>query len=154
MNDKYLHGLLAGLAGGVAAIAVNLLVILILKAHILRYIDFAGVLSFGRMPRGFWETCFALIVYTGFAGTLGVIFSYLLPHLGTACLSLKGMHYGSFVWFSSYAITTLYKTPHLVTISLESAASNFCAAIVYGLVMSLVLGWFLARRRNSPQPLK
>ena len=144
-DDKYLQGLLAGLAGGVAAMFVNLLVILLFKIKILRYIDFAGVMAFGKMPHGFWENAFALVVYCGFASTLGIFFRYLLPCLSENWLYLKGMHFGAAVWFSSYAITTLYQSPHFVSISLASAFTNFCAALAYGLVMAGVLQWFLNR---------
>ena len=145
MGDKYANGFISGLAGGVAAAATNLLLILFLKFGNVMFGDFAGVLVFGYLPKSFWEIAIAYLVYFGFAGTLGVIFAYLIPVLSFKYFLFKGIHFGIGVWFFSYVITLLFKVPELMDISLKSAVTNFLASFVYGLVMAMVLRWLCTR---------
>lgn len=82
---------------------------------------------------------------SSFAGTLGVIFAYLISVLSDKYLLFKGLHFGIGVWFASYAVTLLFKVPELMDISLKSAVTNFLASFVYGLVIAVVLRWLRAR---------
>lgn len=145
MGDKYANGFISGLAGGLTAAATNLLLILFFKFGNVMFGDFAGVLVFGHLPKSFLENAMAYLAYFGFAGTLGVIFAYLIPILSSKYFLFKGIHFGIGVWFFSYAITLLFKVPELMDISLKSAVTNFLASFVYGLVMAVVLRWLRAR---------
>ena len=139
MDDKYANGFVSGLIGGLAGAAVNLLMIFLFKFGSIKFVDFAGELIFGHFPENFGEDVIAFLAYFGFAGTLGVIFAYLIPIFSFKYFLLKGIHFGIGVWFASYAITFLFKAPNLQDISLESAITNYLASFVYGLVMAVAL---------------
>lgn len=146
MGDKYANGFVSGFCGGIAAAATNLSLILGFNYGELKFGDFAGVLVFGHFPRGFWESVIAYIAYAGFAGTLGVIFSYLVPVLSSKYLLFKGLHFGIGVWFISYAITLLFKVPDLEDIPLKTAVTNLLASSLYGLIMTIMLRWLIKRQ--------
>ncbi|HBG16921.1 MAG TPA: hypothetical protein DDW93_09095 [Firmicutes bacterium] len=148
MKDKYTSGLLAGLAGGIAATPVNLLLIYLFKIGSLRFVDFAGTFVFGHFPRGFWEFVVTYLVYLGFSATLGVVFTYLTSFAPNPRFLIKGIHFGAGIWFFSYAITLLFKIPRLKTVSLGSAVTNFLASMTYGLVVALTLQWLLKQRQG------
>ncbi|NLM37972.1 MAG: hypothetical protein GX202_07590 [Firmicutes bacterium] len=144
-NKHYLPGLVAGICGGVAATAVNLVMIYLFNVGNLRFIDFAGVFIFGHPPNNLGENMLAFLGYLGFTGTLGVLFTYLSAFPPKPYLLLKGIHFGLGVWFFSYALTLLFKVPELTKISLATALTNFIASATYGLVLALVLR-FLAEK--------
>ena len=149
LRRHYLPGLIAGFSGGLAATAVNLVLILLFNVGNLRFIDFAGVFIFGYPPETLGENLLSFFAFLVFSTTLGVLFTYLSAIPPGPYLLLKAVHFGMGVWFFSYALTLLFKIPELARISLASALTNLVAAAAYGLVLGLVLR-FLTRKTAAP----
>lgn len=147
MKDRYMNGFIAGLCGGVAATAINLLFIELLHFGSLRYGDFAGIIVFGHRPKAVLELAIAYFSYFGYASTLGIVFAYFIPYLSPHYYYFKSLHYGAAIWFISYAVTMLFKVPDLIKISDSTATVNLLASVVYG----LVLAWLLRKLERASE---
>jgi hypothetical protein len=141
MKDRFTVGLISGVAAGIIGSLTNLFITQIVHFGSLRFIDFSAIFIYGRKPSGLAEDLFAWVGYLAFTAFLGIIFAYLIPLFSSQNFMLKATFFGIAVWFFCYAITFLFKIPHLTKISLSSALSNFIAASVFG----LVLGWIYPR---------
>lgn len=139
MRDRFVRGLLAGLAGGVAAIVVSLLLKDALRFGTLHFYDISGVMIFGRKPRGLAEALFAETGHLGFSATIGIALAYLFPRMKSTHLWIKGLFFGAAVWFAVYAITILFKVPEVQEADLSTAIGNLAESAVYGLVTVWVL---------------
>lgn len=136
MNDRFMNGLVAGTVAGFIQGAVNSFMIFILHFGHLRFADFSGIIIYGTKPKGLSEFIFAGIAQLGYAGSVGIAFSFLLKYISKNYLWVKGIYFGLAMWFFAYAITLLYKVPGLVLIPFESAACNFISSVVYGLTLA------------------
>lgn len=136
MKDRFMNGLVAGIVAGFAQIIVSAFLILILHFGNLGFSDFAGIMIYGRKPKELSEYLFAILVHLGYAGSVGIAFSFLLQHISKRYLWVKGIYFGLGIWFFSYAITLLFKVPGLMGISFESAASNLIGACAYGFTLA------------------
>jgi len=140
MNDRFMNGLIAGAAGGLASIIVDTFFVDILHFGTLRFADFAGILILGSKPASIGEFIFAKIGHLGFAAVQGVIFAYLIIALSNRYIIAKGIVYGLGVWFISYVTTFLFKVPQLTDISLNSAIVDYLSSAVYGATLAYSFG--------------
>ena len=86
-----------------------------------RYADFAAVLTFNHLPKGFLEILFAEVAVVIFEGILGIIFSMLIKVVSSKNLYFKGWLYGTFMWFAIYAAMTMYKLEHIYPVNTNTA---------------------------------
>ncbi|HCT35688.1 MAG TPA: hypothetical protein DF292_01470, partial [Firmicutes bacterium] len=124
MRDRFMRGLLAGLIGGIAALAVNLFSTEVLKFGDLHFYEISGVMIFGHLPRGLMQSIFAEIGHIGLSAGVGIALAYLLPKIKTSHLWVKGAFAGLAVWFAVYAITVLFKVPSVHKTGFPSALTN------------------------------
>lgn len=142
VRDRFIRGLLAGIVGGFAALAVNLFFNEVLNFGKLHFYEISGVMIFGHLPRGLIQSIFAEIGHIGLSAAVGIALAYLLPKIKTDYLWIKGIFAGLAVWFAVYASTVLFKVPVVHKTDLPSALTNFLASIIYGLVTVIVLRKF------------
>lgn len=142
VHDRFMRGLLAGMIGGIAALAVNLLLTDVLNFGKLHFYQISGVMIFGHLPRGLMQSIFAEIGHIGLSSAVGIVLAYLLPRVKTDYLWVKGIFAGLAVWFAVYATTVLFKVPSVLKTDLSSAVTNFLASVAYGLVTVIVLRKF------------
>ena len=114
----------------------------------LHFIDFSSVFVFCHFPK-FLEFIIACLVNLVFYATLGAIFAVLISLCSARHLLLKGAHYGLGVWFFAYTVVALYKIPQLENVSLESAVTNFIAALCYGLATAALLRWLIQKEARQ-----
>ncbi len=138
MNDKFIKGIGSGVTAGVVAAVWNLATYYF-NFSTLRYLDFSGVLIYGRKPTGTLESIFAWFGMLMFQALLGIVYAYLSPVIKTRHYLLKGWFYGVMVWFGSYAVTILFNVPELKIVSFKTAASNFIGASIFGWVLAHTL---------------
>ncbi len=136
MKDRFMNGLVAGIVAGFAQSITSAFLIIILHFGNLAFTDFAGTMIYGRKPTAVNEYLFAMLAHLGYAGSVGIAFSFLLQYMSKEYLWAKGIYFGLGIWFFSYVITLLFKVPGLIRISFESAASNAIGACVYGLTLA------------------
>lgn len=86
----------------------------------------------------------AFIAHLGYAGSGGIIFSFLLRYISRKYLWVKGLYFGLAMWFFVYAITLLFKVPGLTENTVESAMNNAITSGVYG----LTLAWAIKKLEN------
>lgn len=137
--DRFFRGFTAGVVGGIAMNLWTLFAITVLNWEIIRFIDWAGIIIFGDLPRSFIEGLFALLMHLLWVGVLGIGFAFLIPQVTSQGYLLKGMIYGVVLGFFIYAIPTLLQTPILKETSLATVFSNHTGGAIWGLVMSQTL---------------
>jgi len=142
MRDRFMRGLLAGMIGGIAALAVNLFFNDVLNFGKLHFYQISGVMIFGHLPLGLAQSIFAEIGHIGLSAAVGIVLAYLLPKIKTDYLWIKGIFAGLAVWFAVYATTVLFDVPAVLKTDLPSALTNFLASVAYGLVTVIVLRKF------------
>ena len=86
-----------------------------------RYLDFAAVLTFNHLPKGFLESLFAEVVVLIFLGVLGIGFSMLIKVISSKNIYFKGWLYGTFMWFAIYATMTMYELKHIYPVDTMTA---------------------------------
>lgn len=148
MNDRFMNGLISGSLAGIVSSFLNLFIINILHFGTLRYIDFAGILIYGRRPQGLAEDLFAFVGMVSFNSLLGIILSFLIPHISSKYFYIKAVTFGIMSWYSIYALSFLYQLPLLKRISLESSITNFTSAATWGIVYATSILWLKRREKE------
>ena len=138
MKDRFVNGLLTGV---IAGIVINLLSFAAYYLHwsTMRYLDWAGIMIFGRKPVTLSEELFAQLVQLAFSAFIGVVFAYLYFEVTSRYYLLKGVFFGVILWFFMYAAGIALKLPHLTVIPFKTSFSNFVGATVFGLVAAETL---------------
>ncbi len=140
MRDRFTRGFAAGVTAGIVTAVFNLGVFY-LNISTLRWADFMAILSFGSFPSNLGETVFATIAVFIFLGFIGVVFAYLVKYISSQNYLLKTWAYGTFIWFTSFAVMQLFAVPELANIPLATTVSNFVGASIWGLTYGLILKW-------------
>ncbi|MFW5972274.1 MAG: hypothetical protein ACOCRL_02180 [Bacillota bacterium] len=138
MKDRFTAGFIAGSLAGIISSSVNFLLMLF-NFGTLRYIDFAGILIYGRKPLNFQEDLFAYIGFIIFSGLLAELFVYLIKFTGNSYYWFKSALFGTGSWFFIYAVSLLFKMPFLRRISFNSSINNFISSLVYGLLIGYIV---------------
>ena len=119
-----------------SAFAVN-----ILNLKIIRFIDWAGFILYGDLPRTHFQGFYALIIQLTWVGFLGIIFAYLYPLTTSRHYLIKGAFFGVFAGMIIYAIPVLLQTPILSKHTVQTVLSNHTGGLIWGLTMAQVLRW-------------
>lgn len=138
MKDRFVNGLLTGAIAGIVLNILNLAAYYLHWSSI-RYLDWAGILIFGRKPVLLSEEIFAQLVQLAFSAFIGVLFAYLYLKFTSKYYLIKGVFLGLIIWFFIYAAGIALKLPYLSVIPFKTALSNCLGAIVYGLVAAETL---------------
>ena len=139
MDDRFTAGFIAGVFGGTAANAWGLFSGAIGFTS-LRFVDWAGIMTFGhRPPFSSGEIFFALVTNIGLCGVLGIFFVFLITQITSKNLSLKGLIFAESAWFFFYSVSILFKVDGIAPLPLATCISDFIAAAIFGLVQAYVL---------------
>ncbi|MDW7651505.1 MAG: DUF6789 family protein [Bacillota bacterium] len=140
-EDRMFRGFLAGVAGGIAMNIFSLFTYL-LNLTELPFWQWAAIMVLGRdQISGTAENILGIVTHLIFTGFMGILFSFLVPHLKSRGIVIKGWFFAVGAWFSIYALTLLFKVKGTVPILLKTAVSNFVGATIYG----IVLGWMITK---------
>jgi uncharacterized membrane protein YagU involved in acid resistance len=145
MKDRFINGLVAGIVAGFVQITVSGFLYFILHFGHLKLGDFAGIMIFGRKPANLIEYQLAFLAHLGYAGSVGIAFSFLLQYISRKYLWVKGLYFGLAMWFFVYTIILLFKVPGLTKNTLESAMNNAITSCIYG----LALAWAIKKLENQ-----
>jgi hypothetical protein len=135
MKDRVVAGFISGLAAGVAMNAVDW-ISYVLKLYDERLLDWAAVVTFGRLPNNLAEVIFAQAGQIVFSGFLGILFAFIIPKLRSGNYLIKGWIYGVVVNQSLYAFAIAFKLPDLTVHTFYATVSHLISASVYGLVLT------------------
>lgn len=147
--DRFFRGLIAGMLGGVAMNLWTLVALYVLNWEIIRFVDWAGIILFGDLPRSHLQGLFALWMQILWSGLLGVGFAFLIPQVTSQGYLIKSAFYGVIVGFFSYAIPTLLQVPILAEHSFATVFSNHTGGLIWGLVLGASLKWLDKRKLGS-----
>lgn len=137
--DRYFRGLVAGIVGGIAMNLWTVFVVNILNLKIIRFIDWAGYILYGDLPRTHFQGFYALIIQLIWVGLLGIVFAYLFPLTTSRGYFIKGAFYGVVTGMLIYAIPTLLQTPIISKHSIQTVISNHIGGLIWGVTMAKVL---------------
>lgn len=135
MKDRLVNGIIAGILAGIGMNIINYPAYL-LNLSTIRYLDWAGILIFGRRPVAIWEAVFAQLVQIAFSAFVGVVFAYLIPTVSSRYYIVKGIFFGIISWFFIYAAGIALRLPFLTLIPFRTSLINFISSIVFGLVLA------------------
>lgn len=139
--DRFHRGLIAGIIAGVIMNVWSFISYYLLQFTTRKYVDWTGVILYGDLPRNIGETIYALLIHLVWTGLLGVIFAYILPRITSRGYLIKGVFFGFVTGFITYAITTLFKTPHITITPLRTVISDHIGGVIFGLVLAQMLYW-------------
>ena len=146
MQDRFTRGVFAGLIAGVPTMTFNLSMFYLGLSSV-RWADFMGILTFGRMPVGVGEIVFTVIAVYIFVAFSGAVYAYALLLVSSANYWLKGWMFALAIWFTSFAIALLFRIPRLSDASLNDVLFNFFGASIWGLTLGFSLNWLDNRVR-------
>lgn len=139
IKDRFTRGMLAGFAAGVITKIYDLLAFY-LGISTLRWLDFSGIMIFGKKPVYLTHEVFATLGTLFFHALLGIIFVFLIQRLFTSNnLLLKGWFFSVALWFSIYAVFHLFKIPELEFVPLKTTISSFVGASIWGLSLATIV---------------
>lgn len=137
--DRFYRGLLAGIIGGVAMNVWSLFSYHILHFSNRRFLDWAGVIMYGHLPKTTFQAVYALTTQLIWVGLLGILFAFLVPKVTSRSYLGKGVFYSLSMGLIIYAIPRLFKIPELIITPTTTVISNHIGAIIWGLTMAHVL---------------
>lgn len=140
VQDRWLRGFIAGGLAGVVMNVVDQILFALNLGEIYLW-EWASVLIYGYRTTDLSEILLALVIHVSFSAFLGMVFAYLTPKITSKNYLFKGVTYGLIVFFTSYAITQLFKVSPLVPIKGDTVIANMITASVWGLVLAIVLWW-------------
>ncbi len=139
--DRFFRGLVAGIVGGITMNLWTLVALFVLQWEVIRFIDWAGIVIFGDLPRSHLQGAFSLAMQLLWVGLLGVAFAFLIPQVTSRGYLLKGVFFGVIAGFIFYAIPTMFDMPYLAESSFATVISNHVGGIIWGITMAQTLRW-------------
>ncbi len=138
MKDRVTAGFLAGVTAGIAMNIINYISYFLDFTNEL-FLQWAAVMIYGRLSETLPELIFAQFGQLVFSGLVGIVFAYMMLKLTSKNYLLKGWIYAVLLWFALYAITIIFRVPHLQRHGLGEALTTFIAASAYGFLVAEVL---------------
>lgn len=137
--DRFMRGAVAGLTAGIGK-EVWTILSKSLGFGKISFIDWMAVMEFGFLPKDVLHLALATFSHLVILSALGVGFAYLVPHIETGYLVIKGIMYSLIVGTIFYVIPILYKMPYIGKPGVDTALSNLVGSIIYGALLAVVLG--------------
>lgn len=137
--DRSFRGGIAGIIGGIVMNVWSFLVYLVLNIKIVRFLDWAGFVLYGHLPRNTFEALYALIIQIIFAGFLGVVLAFVVKQSTSRGYILKGIFFGLITGFFIYAVPVFLNTPILSDLPLNNVISNHFGGILWGATTAYML---------------
>ena len=134
--DKINMGFFAGIIGGIIMNVWSFISYYLLNFTTRRYLDWSGVLLYGRLPQNSIEVIYALFIHFVWVGFLGVVFVLIIGDMSESQgLLVKGAGYGLISGFIIYAIPVVFGIQFLEFTPVETVISNHIGGVIWGLTM-------------------
>lgn len=135
MEDRLYRGFVAGVVGGVVAIALSHLSYF-LGFTTLQLSDWAAILMFSHVPPfSLGEHIFSVFISIGWHGAIGSMFAYFLVWVTSRKILFKAWMLGTTPFFVIYLLTGLFLTPGTVPVPLNTVLSNYITSSIFSVVM-------------------
>ncbi|WP_408956459.1 DUF6789 family protein [Natroniella sp. ANB-PHB2] len=137
--DRTLKGLFAGIISAIIMNSLDLIFFYIFNLTESRFLDWASLIMLGRIPANNFEVIYTLIIQILWTGSLGIIFSLLIPYLSSQGHILKGVLYAFLLTFVFRAVVVLSDLTPLNNISTTTSLTTVIFAIVWGVTLATIL---------------
>lgn len=137
--DRFYRGFIAGTAAAIPLNAWSLFSYYNLKLTDRRLLDWAGMLVFGSMPKTALQVALALFMQLVYSGFRGILFAFLVPHIGSRGVVGKAVIFSVILSFAEEFIVVLFKVPNLAETSADSVISTLLGAVLWGVVLAVIL---------------
>jgi len=144
-KDRFTLGLVSGVIAAIGMTLLNFIFIFTTSANNL-FADFVGIMLFGSKPNSLGETIIALIAHIFLGGILGVVFVYLLLFINEKNLIIKGISYGTLIFFSLFSLGVIYEISGLDHSVARTVLTKGIGSAFYGFVLAYIL--LLLRVKN------
>jgi len=148
LEDRLNRGFAAGIIAGIVMDIWNYFSYYILHLTNMRLLDYASVILTDKKVFILWEEIFFQLAQLFFSGAVGVIFAYLIIKINSRSCLFKSWFFSTCIWFSVFAIASLFKVPYLYKSPTATTLSNFIGASIYGVVLAQLLYWMDNRLKN------
>lgn len=149
VRDRFVRGVLAGVAGVVGKDIVDLSARYLFHFSKNTFWDFNSILILGRPPSRIMDYLVAQAGEVTLSVTLGLVFVYLVSHLmSSRRLLFKSTLYSVASWYFLYATTSLFKVQGLVKVATETAVTHFFSTAAFGLSLGLALQYMNRRKAD------
>lgn len=138
-DDKFINGAIAGVIAALVTGPISFGAKL-LNLTQLELADFAGILALGQVPKTLAENIFASVVDLMVSAALGIIFAFLVPHIGSRYLWFKGWFLLGAFWFVYYPLIIIGMMKK-IEINVQTHVINGLIASLFGLVLALAYRW-------------
>ncbi len=135
-DDNFIPGLVVGGISGTLINFVEIVLIDWLKFGQIRFMDYAGLLAYGRQFYGFPENLLAFFIQVGLSATLGVLFIYIIDRVSTKDLLLKGIFFALNFWYFIFTLVLLFKVPYVLVVTFKGAAENLLSSSLFGVFLA------------------
>ncbi len=152
LDDNFIPGLVVGGISGTLINFVDIVLIDLLKFGQIRFMDYAGLLAYGRQFQGFPENLLAFFLQVGLSATLGVLFIYIIDRVSTKYLLLKGIFFALNFWYFIFALVLLFKVPYVLVVSFKGAAENLLSSLLFGVFLAESYQMIYLRKNRWGQP--
>ncbi|HBE78041.1 MAG TPA: hypothetical protein DDW65_09730 [Firmicutes bacterium] len=135
-DDHFIPGLIVGGISGTLTNFVDIILVDFVKYGQVRFMDYAGLLAFGRQFHGFPENLLAFFIQMGLFATLGVLFICILSKVSTKYLLIKGIFFSLNFWYFIFALVLLFKVPYVLVLSFKGAVENLISSFLFGVFLA------------------
>lgn len=132
-DDNFIPGLIVGGITGTVINFIEIILVDFLKFGQVRFMDYAGLLAYGRRFHTFLEVMFAFFIQISFAAAIGVAFVCILDRISTKYLELKGIFLALNFWYFIFSLVLLFKVPYVLVLTFDGAIENFVSSLLFGL---------------------
>lgn len=141
LDDRATRGMIAGFVAGIITKSYDLTAFY-LGISTLRWMDFSGLMMYGKIPVYLSHQIFATLGTLFFHSLLGIMFVILIQRLLTSKnLLLKGWFFSVALWFIIFAVFHLFKVQELNVVPLKTTISSFVGASIWGLTLAKIVLW-------------
>ncbi|WP_122627871.1 hypothetical protein [Lucifera butyrica] len=138
MEDRFIRGYIAGVIGGIVMVLLDY-ILFVLGISEARYLDLVAIMIWGYVPLTVFGQSIAQVIQLGHAALVGITFAFLVPVIDNKYLLFKGATYGAVVWFTVFAIGSLYKLSLFYLSSPTNAFSHLITSAIWGVVAAVAL---------------
>lgn len=144
MQDRFLSGFYAGVAGGALMNVIALVAHYALKVSEATYVDWAALMIYGHKATSLGQTAYALLIHLLWSGFLGVALAYFISVVTSRHLLFKAWLFSVIFWFATDTVTSLMERSPFATTGLGTSVMYFLGASAFG----LLVGYLLPRLEN------
>ena len=144
--DTFFRGLIAGFTAGIVKDIPDFFLHSVFHFKKLSFWDYAGVVTFNKMPHSFIEHVVAFGFQLIFSTGLGIVFIFLASKVvKTKHYLLEGLVFGSSVWFIITAAIKVFRITELQTKGLSDPLITLLLSMAYGLLLMVIDHWLQNR---------